>query len=288
MRTLFALLTAVSLSACATTANRASLDKRDPHESFNRSMWGFNQAIDKVAIKPVTSVYRTIIPTPLRRGITRVFSNLSEPFSAANSLLQGKPKRALNSLGRFAINTTIGVGGLADHATKMGLPDTREDFGQTLHAWGAKSSPYLVLPLFGPSTIRDGIGQAVQMVADPARIALNSELSTTAEYAVTGTRVIDGRSNLIESGADAALANAADPYATARSAFFQRRQAQLEDAGDTANKPQDEDDLLQKALDEDASLGNSQQAPGQSTQDTPPDGAADPLPENIVEPQQDN
>ena len=257
MRTLFALLLAASLSACATTGDRASLDRRDPHEGFNRGVWAFNDAVDKVAIKPATSVYRAIIPGPLRRGITRVFANLSEPFSAANSLLQGKPKRALNSLGRFAINTTIGVGGLADHASGMGLPESREDFGQTLHAWGAKSSPYLVLPLFGPSTVRDGVGTAVQFVADPARIALNSELSSTAELAVTGTRVIDGRSNLIETGADEALKNAADPYATARSAFFQRRQAQLEDAGDATNKPQDEEDQLQKALDEDAALGNS-------------------------------
>lgn len=257
MRTVLALLLAATLSACATTANRASLDPRDPHERFNRGVWSFNQGVDKVVVKPVTTVYRAVIPGALRRGISRVFSNLSEPFSAANSLLQGKPDRALNSLGRFAINTTIGVGGLADHATKMGLPETREDFGQTLATWGARNSPYLVLPLFGPSTIRDGVGTAVQFVADPARIALNSELSSTAETAVTATRLVDARSNLIESGGDQALQSAADPYATARSAFFQRRQAQIADEAEARNEEANEDELLQKALDEDANLGNN-------------------------------
>ena len=255
MRKLLVLLLAATLSACATTGDRASLDQRDPLEGFNRGVFEFNDAVDTVAIKPATTVYRTVTPVPARRGISRIFSNLAEPFSAINNLLQGKPKRAMNNLGRFLINTTIGVGGLADHATDLGLPDTSEDFGQTLAVWGVKDSPYLVLPLLGPSTIRDGVGTAVQMVGDPARIALGSELSGTESAVVTGTRVIDARSQVIESGVERALDQAADPYATVRSAYLQRRQAQISDEG-AAAAGEDADELLQEALDEAAGPKN--------------------------------
>ena len=247
MRRLLVLLLLVTLGGCATTGAR---DPRDPYEGFNRGVWAFNQAVDKAAIKPATVVYRTVTPVPARRGITRIFANLAEPFSAVNNMLQGKPKRALNSLGRFLINTTIGVGGLADHATSLGLPETREDFGQTLGAWGATRSPYLVLPLLGPSTIRDGVGQAVQIFADPAQIAVNSELSGTAETAMTVTRVIDQRSQAIESGVDRVIADAADPYATARSTYLQRRDFLIRDEAGAGTEGEDPDDLLNKALEE--------------------------------------
>jgi phospholipid-binding lipoprotein MlaA len=264
MRLAILLLLSAPLAGCATTGGRTALEDRDPLERFNRGMWSFNSAVDKAAVKPVTKAYRKVMPNPVRRGVTRVFSNLAEPFSAMNTLLQGKPKRALNSLGRFAINTTVGVGGLGDPATKMGLPEAREDFGQTLAAWGAKTSPYLVLPLFGPSTVRDGVGTVVGFVADPAQIAINSQLSGTGRAAVAGSRFIDARSQVIDSGADRAMKGAADPYATARSAFFQRRRAQLRDQADTAASG-DEGDLLQKALNEDAAF-------------TPPEKAAPPPP----------
>lgn len=250
MRIVLVLLLVATLSACATTGDRASLDQRDPLEGFNRGVWSFNDAVDTVAIRPATQVYRTVTPVPLRRGISRIFSNLAEPFSAINNLLQGKPDRAFNSLGRFVINTTIGVGGLADHATDLGLPDTREDFGQTLAVWGVKESPYLVLPLLGPSTIRDGVGTAVQFVGDPARIAIGSELSGTEGAAFTGARIIDGRSQAIESGTDREIANAADPYAAARSAYLQRRQAQIQDEAAGRGDSEAADELLEKALED--------------------------------------
>ena len=257
MRLILAMLAAASLGACATTGNRADLDPRDPHEGFNRGVWSFNQAADKAVIKPVTTVYRTITPVPARRGITAILRNLSEPFSAVNALLQGKPNRAFNSIGRFVINTTIGVGGLADHATDLGLPPTREDFGQTLHHWGAKNSPYLVLPLLGPSTIRDGVGTAVQFVADPAQIITQDVIGMngTERAALTGVRIIDGRSQAIDSGYDGVLETSADPYAAARSTYFQRREQQLRDeeaAALSEQTPESEDELLNKALEEDA------------------------------------
>lgn len=253
MRLILALILALPLAACATTGDRASLDPRDPYEGFNRGVWGFNQAVDKVAVKPAATIYRTVTPVPARRGISRVLSNLGEPFSFINNLLQGKPKRAFNSLGRFLVNSTIGVGGLADHATDLGLPQTREDFGQTLAVGGARKSPYLVLPILGPSTVRDAVGTAVEWVGDPARIVMGSELSTTQGYVVTGTRVVDARSRAMEDGTDSLLETSADSYAVARSAYFQRREAQINDEDPSKAQPtESEEEMLEKALGDDA------------------------------------
>lgn len=254
VRRMLALCLIASLGGCATTRDSGALAANDPYEGFNRGVWAFNDAVDTVAIKPATTVYRTVTPQPARRGLSRVLANLSEPFSFINNLLQGKPDRAFNALGRFLVNTTIGVGGLADHATDLGLPPTKEDFGQTLAVAGARKSPYLVLPLLGPSTVRDAVGTAVQFVADPAQILINHELSRTEQAVVAGTRVIDARSQIIESGAEAVLETSADPYAVARSAFFQRREAEIRDAegGPTLLSPDEEQRLLDDALEQDS------------------------------------
>ena len=203
-------------------------EPRDRYEKVNRGLWGFNQAIDRILLKPISSGYRAIVPRIARRGISRVFNNLSEPWSFVNNMLQGKPKRALNNLGRFVINTTIGIGGLADHASGMGIAPRPEDFGQTLAVWGVKSSAYVVLPVFGPSTVRDGIGTGVAFVADPYQIALNqSDLSLWTKRGIGVLSVVSARAGLTESGADAFLQSSLDPYAAARSAFLQRRAAAI-------------------------------------------------------------
>jgi phospholipid-binding lipoprotein MlaA len=256
MNKLMILLLAVPLAGCATTRAGSEAAQRDPYEGFNRGVWAFNDAVDTVAIKPAATVYRTITPVPARRGISRIFSNLGEPYNFLNNLLQGKPGRALNSLGRFVVNSTIGVGGLADHATDLGLKETREDFGQTLARHGARNSAYLVLPLLGPSTVRDGIGTAVQFAFDPTQAGLQEAgVSSTGRLAVTGTRLIDTRSQLIEGGVDALLDSSTDPYATARSAYFQRRQAQIEDRENQTVEPGF--DELSAALDDAAELNGS-------------------------------
>jgi phospholipid-binding lipoprotein MlaA len=256
MKKLLILLAAVPLAGCATTRAGGETAQRDPYERFNRGTWAFNDAADTVLIKPATTVYRTVTPVPARRGISRVFSNLGEPLNFVNNLLQGKPKRAMNSLGRFVVNSTIGVGGLADHATDLGLKPTPEDFGQTFARYGAKNSPYLVLPLLGPSTVRDGIGTAVQFALDPTQAGLKEVgVSQTGRYVVTGTRVIDTRSQLIEGGVDALLESSADPYATARSAYFQRRSAQIADRENRGAEPGF--DELSAALDEAAEVNGS-------------------------------
>ncbi len=223
-------LAAMLLAGCTTTqVGQDRLAQRDPLEGFNRTMWGVNQGVDKVVLKPVSSVYRAVTPAPARRGLSRVFANLSEPWSMINNLLQGKPGRAARNLGRFVVNTTVGVGGLADHATKIGIAPAPEDFGQTMAAWGMNAGPYLVLPILGPSTLRDGIGSGVAFGADPYRVCMNEcgVLDNTGRLVVTGSQIVIARSDMTDAGADKLLDTSADPYATARSAYLQRRRAAI-------------------------------------------------------------
>jgi len=254
------LLAGIALTGCATTGPGA-----DPYENYNRAMFGANRAVDKAVVRPGAVVYRTVTPVPARRGFSRVLENLTEPWSAINALLQGKPKRALNSLGRFVVNTTIGVGGLADHATGLGLKPTREDFGQTLATWGVKDGGYLVLPLFGPSTVRDGVGIGVGMVADPQNIAISqiAKPKPLESAAIAVARAISARSDFVDSGGEEVLNTSADAYATARSAYFQRREAAIADQENAT--PSAETDL-------DAALREIDAKPGatQAPVDVPP------------------
>ena len=262
MRRFACLTLSLLVAGCATTKTATPYD---PLERLNRAIWGVNMGLDKVAIKPASTVYRTITPRPARRGLSRMLSNLSEPFSAINALLQGKPDRAGNSLRRFIVNTTLGVGGLADHASEMGFKPTPEDFGQTLAVWGFKHSDYLVLPILGPSTIRDGIGSGVAQFGDPYRIGLReSGLTRTQRYGVVGFEAVSARADLIDSGADALLDSSADSYATARSAYLQRRAAMIADEDDGAPAPGkgSDDAALDAALkDIDANSGTATTPP---------------------------
>ena len=168
---LSALAIATALPACTTThVGENRLAERDPLEGLNRGVWAFNRGADKVVVKPVTTVYRAVIPRPGRDGVRNFFSNVGEPFSFINNILQGKFDRAVRNLGRFLVNTTAGVGGLFDVASRAKIKPAPEDFGQTLAAWGANGGPYLMLPLLGPSTLRDGIGTGVAQFADPYNI----------------------------------------------------------------------------------------------------------------------
>lgn len=244
MRMRLGCIALLMLAGCATTPGEERLAERDPLEGFNRGVWGFNRAVDTVAIKPVTGVYRTVTPRPARRGLSRILANLSEPFSMINNILQGKPDRAMRNLERFAVNTTIGVGGLADHATGFGIAPADEDFGQTLARWGVNGGPYLVLPLLGPSTLRDGVGSGVAQVADPYRVGMrNIGLSGTQQLGVTAGEIISTRSDLMDSGADAFLDTSLDPYAAAKSAYLQRRHAQVRDLENDADAAASDDGM---------------------------------------------
>lgn len=233
------------MSACATTqAGPNGMADRDPHEGFNRDMWAVNQGIDTVAVRPVTEVYRAITPVPARRGISNVFRNLTEPWSFINNLLQGRPGRALRNLGRFIVNSTIGVGGLADHATDLGIAPAPEDFGQTLAVWGVGDGGYVMNPFLGPSTQRDTVGAIVDFVANPVTIFFDRglNLTTTEQWAIRGMGIVSTRSDLIDAGVDDFLESSADPYAASRSAFFQQREAAILNY-DTDNFSGDGDDL---------------------------------------------
>ena len=230
-----ALLLLISLlfAGCATTQSGPNgLADRDPREGLNRGIWEFNEALDAVVFKPAADTYRTVTPRPARRGLSRIFSNLTEPWSFVNNMLQGKPDRAMRNLGRFVVNSTIGVGGLADHATGLGIEPAQEDFGQTLAVWGVGDGGYSVSPLFGPSTSRDTVGTIVGFFANPVALfngqVLN--LSTEETIAIQAADIVQGRATATESGYDAFLDTSADPYAAARSAYFQRLDASLIDA----------------------------------------------------------
>jgi phospholipid-binding lipoprotein MlaA len=233
MRAFAACIAFALLSGCA-TVGQDRLAERDPLEGLNRGVWAVNRGLDKVVMKPVSTVYRTVTPKPARRGLSAVLANLGEPFSFINNMLQGKPRRAFNNLGRFVVNSTIGVGGLADHASGFGMKPTPEDFGQTLATWGVNGGPYLVLPLLGPATLRDGVGSGVAQLADPYRICLREcgIASSSERLAATGAEIIVIRADLTEAGTDAFLDSSLDSYATARSAYLQRRRAQILDQED--------------------------------------------------------
>ncbi len=217
------------LGACASTPGHHLKAEQDPLEPFNRRVYDFNKGVDKVFIKPTTVVYRTITPAAARRGASNALDNVDEPLTFVNALLQGKPKVALNAVGRFVVNTVLGVGGLADHATDMGLQKQEEDFGQTLAVWGMNSGPYLMLPLLGPSTFRDTIGFGVDTLSDPfSHAQREAGLSGRERMGVTGFEIIDLRSRLIDT-IDPLLRDSADEYALLRSAYLQNRQSLVTD-----------------------------------------------------------
>ena len=220
-----ALLCAFSLSACATGPRGDPPPDPtlapDPFEPFNRAMLGVNTGIENVIAKPLDTVYRGVAPKPVRKGISNVADNLGEPITFMNDLLQGRPGRAGKTLIRFIVNSIIGVAGFYDVAKLDGLPRHSEDFGQTLGVWGVKSGPYLVLPLFGPTTVRDSIGDTVDAFADPVYRVLNS---TAATYALwTSETFIDYDNNRDE--LENLRKSSIDFYSALRSAYLQYRQS---------------------------------------------------------------
>jgi len=224
------------LSACATTPGTDRLAEKDPLHGFNRAMWGVNRGLDKAIARPVTKVYQAVTPKPVRSGIANFFSNLTEPWSFINALLQGKPDRAGRALERFVVNSTVGIGGLMDVAGKHGKKQQPEDLSQTLAVWGVNGGPYLMLPLIGPTTFRDGTGSIVELFADPINVCKREcGIPKSARLGLTVASLISARSELMDSGADKLLDNSADSYATAHSAYLQRRRALINDNDDDTN-----------------------------------------------------
>ena len=194
----------------------------DPLEPMNRGVFEVNMFLDGVLLKPVAQGYRWVFPNFLRSGVKNALDNLREPLNAANSVLQGEITRAGTALGRLLINTTVGLAGLIDVAETIGLHPVQEDFGQTLAVWGIENTPYLVLPLIGPSSIRDGIGRGVEFFADPTAIALENSDLEWVTWTLTALDTIERRSRHIET-LDDIERNSVDFYAAIRSLYRQRR-----------------------------------------------------------------
>jgi phospholipid-binding lipoprotein MlaA len=216
------LFAAIGLSLCAGCASNPP-DKADPWRGSNTFFYNFNDGFDRVALKPASDVYVKIFPKFIRTGISNGFDNLVYFNVVFNDLLQGKWGQGLGDFGRMAANSTIGVGGIFDVATNWGLPAHENDFGITLGKWGSGPGPYMVLPLFGPSSLRDAPGLGVEILATPTTwLGLPLEVSAPL-YA---TQTIDARSNsevLARFRNDTAL----DPYIFTRDAYLQYRQARI-------------------------------------------------------------
>ena len=165
---MFKLVTIITLLLATMTALAEEVENPDPLEGLNRGVWGFNETVINSVARPVVDIYETVTPAPIHNGIVNFFGNLNEIPNAANSLLQGKVKQAANDTGRFLINTTLGLGGLFDVASKVGLNvGDGEDFGQTLAVWGVGQGPYLMLPFLGPTTFRDAPADFIDSFLDP-------------------------------------------------------------------------------------------------------------------------
>lgn len=222
----------VGLSACATAPNA---NPKDPFEPFNRSMYSFNDGLDRNVLKPVASTYKAVVPELVRRGVGNFFSNLEDVWSIVNNGLQLKGEGAVSSLMRVGVNTVFGLGGVLDVATEMRIPRFNEDFGQTLGYWGVGPGPYIVLPLLGPSTLRDTAALPVEFRGD--LVARIEDIPVRNTLIVK--RIVDKRATLLKAG-DIVDEAALDSYSFVRDAFLQRRRNAVFD-GDPPDEPEPEE-----------------------------------------------
>lgn len=206
---------------------------RDPWEKYNRHVHAFNQAIDRVFAKPVAQAYVALVPQPIRLGIGNVLNNLGQPVTLANNLLQGDPRGAANTLGRFMLNSTLGIAGIFDLATKVKIPARREDFGQTLAVWGWKQSRYVELPFLGPRTVRDVLGIGGDFKLWPVGYIEHDRTRVTLEM----LELVDSRSQLLS--IDGIGEGAVDEYTLFRDVWLQRRNYQINHAGRRTEQGED-------------------------------------------------
>jgi len=214
-------LTACSLLLAATvacTTPPGESAEYDPWEPMNRGLFQVNYVIDGVVLKPITQVYRAAVPEVGREKVHNFVENLASPVTFANSVLQGDPENSLATLWRFLLNSTVGLGGLFDVASAVGLTNRKTDFGQTLALYGAESGPYLFLPILGPSSARDGVGRIGDIFAYPPTYINNTPVS----IALWATTAINARSENYDLIQDV-YRTSLDPYATFRSGYVQRR-----------------------------------------------------------------
>lgn len=266
---------AMALAGCSTVTNPSPAD---PIEGFNRSMYTFNDTLDKTVMTPVAKGYRFAVPQPARDMVTNFFSNVGDVYNFANNLLQLEVTAAVQDLMRLTINTFLGVGGLVDFATPAGLPKHSQDFGVTLGKWGVPDGPYLVLPVLGPSTVRDSVGLAGNMFIDPTSYISPNWVS----YSIYGVRIVNTRANLLDAS-NLLEAAALDPYSFTRDAYLARRKYLINGgaAGNAALPNYEEDDGSANG----ASGANAQPkpaAPASGVQAEPDAPQGSPVPGKIV------
>ncbi len=217
------------LTACASGPNA---NPRDPLEPFNRGVYGFNDAVDRAVLKPVATVYRDTLPSAVRTGVTNFFANLKDVWSGVNNALQLKPLESAESFMRFGVNTVFGLGGVIDIASDMGIARHTKDFGHTLGYWGVGPGPYLVLPLLGPSTVRD----TAALPVDSQGNLVSSISDVPTRNTTTAVNLLDQRARLLDASKmldEVAL----DAYSFTRDAYLQRRRSAVFDGN-----PPDEDE----------------------------------------------
>jgi phospholipid-binding lipoprotein MlaA len=222
MQKALALTLALLCAGCASVPS-GKPDPRDPWERFNRTSFAINDRLDRAALKPAAKAYKKVTPQIVRTGISNFISNLDTISTVINDVLQGKMRQAGQDSARFLMNSTLGLGGLFDPASAAGLERNDEDFGQTLGKWGVKSGPYLMLPLLGPSTVRDSIGRIPDQFTHP----VNYLEDDSTRYIIRAVDVLDLRAGLLD--LDAQLEKSYDRYAFVRTAWLQRREYMVTD-----------------------------------------------------------
>ena len=230
---LFLLFASIALGGCASPSH----NPKDPFESFNRGMYRFNDTLDKAVVKPAAKGYNAVVPAPGKMMISNFFSNLNDITVAINDLLQFKVVQAVSDGGRILVNTTVGLFGLVDVASVVGLEKHNEDFGQTLGYWGFGNGPYLVIPFFGPSSIRDGVG----LYADTRSDVLLSVDHVDTRNQLYATKLLDKRASLLdqEKVLDEAMI---DQYSFIRDAYMQHRRSLIYDGNPPREKFDDDEE----------------------------------------------
>jgi phospholipid-binding lipoprotein MlaA len=227
------------LTGCATVPS-GKPDPRDPWERFNRSSFAFNDRLDRAVAKPVAKAYKKVTPRVIRTGVSNFVSNLGSITTIVNDVFQGKVRDAGRDTGRFLLNSTIGLGGLFDPASAAGIERGNEDFGQTLGKWGVKSGPYLMLPILGPTTVRDGLARIPDQFTDPVMYLEDD----STRYIINGIEFVDLRAGLLD--LDAQLERSYDRYAFVRNAWLQRREFLVTDGNVEDQSLELEQDVMEE------------------------------------------
>jgi phospholipid-binding lipoprotein MlaA len=222
MRAAPLVLSALFIVGCASAPGRTT--NADPYEGFNRGVYKFNDTLDRAALKPIAKGYRKVTPGFVRTGIGNVLANLEYPGTFVNQFLQGKWVLGFRDTGRFLINSTLGVAGIFDVATPLGLEKNDEDFGQTLAFWGVSSGPFINLPLLGPSSVRDAPARALDFLTNPLQY---TDVPWEAEWGMRVIDIVHSRSELLP--LDETLQRTYDPYAFIRDAWAQQREFNIFD-----------------------------------------------------------